>query len=153
MRVGAFEPGFFCQLAKEQRGRATLQPFYRAELCPDCHLPYLSLGNHRHHCKSRSSATSTRAANGPQSHDARSNAQSSGTRSHSSTAQPRPTFIEQHDVGIHDWAAPLSLYDENVDEDDSPLFGESKFAQVMSRSINFAPKGALSRVNRILAIT
>ena len=127
--------------------------FYRAELCPHCHLPYLSLSNHLRHCKSRSSASSTRTTNGPQSHDARSNTQSSGTRSHSSTAQPRPTFIEQHDVGIHDWAAPLSLYDDNVDEADNPLFGESKFAQVMSRSINFVPKGALSRVNRILAIT
>ncbi len=67
--------------------------------------------------------------------------------------RPRPTFIEQHDVGIHDWAAPLSLYDDDVDEAGNPLFGESKFAQVMSRSINFVPKGALSRANRILAIT
>jgi hypothetical protein len=103
--------------------------FYRAELCPHCQLPYLSLGSHLRQCKSRSSASSTRTTNGPQSHDARSDAQSSGTRSHSSTAQPRPTFIEQHDVGIHDWAAPLSLYDENVDESDNPLFGGSKFAQ------------------------
>jgi len=47
----------------------------------------------------------------------------------------------------------LALYDDAVDEADNPLFGESKFAQVMSRSINFVPKGALSRVNRILAIT
>ncbi len=47
----------------------------------------------------------------------------------------------------------MSLYDDDVDEAGKPLFGESKFAQVMSRSINFVPKGALSRVNRILAIT